>query len=163
MDPTYTLLSLQRFMTLQEEQNQADMARHRKLQQRNPHSRGGRSGRSPNHRRAPGSAGHPSTCYRASRAVPPVPPAASPAQGGTSEPLRGFARPPYQGQCSYGRGQPYHPYSRAPVPGHRRGRGRGRRGSDMYQVQMDVLCVAQREVHQTTYISQMGTMSKILP
>ena len=26
MDPTYTLLSLQRFMTLQEEQNQADVA-----------------------------------------------------------------------------------------------------------------------------------------
>ena len=28
MDPNYTLLSLQRFMTLQEEQNQADVARH---------------------------------------------------------------------------------------------------------------------------------------
>ena len=41
MDHNYTLLSLQRFMTLQEEQNQADVARHRQLQQRNPHSRGG--------------------------------------------------------------------------------------------------------------------------
>ena len=40
-DHNYTLLSLQRFMTLQEEQNQADVARHRQLQQRNPHSRGG--------------------------------------------------------------------------------------------------------------------------
>ena len=48
MDPTYTLLSLQCFMTLQEEQNQADVARRHQLQQHNPRSRGGRSGRSPN-------------------------------------------------------------------------------------------------------------------
>ena len=48
-DLTYTLLSLQRFMTLQEEQNQADMAQRCQLQQRNPRSRGGRGGRSPNH------------------------------------------------------------------------------------------------------------------
>ena len=136
-DPTYTLLSLQRFMTLQEEQNQADVARRRQLQQRNPRSRGGRGGRSPNRRRAPGNAGHPATRYRTSRAVPPAPVAASPAQGGTPAPFRGFARPPYQGQRPYGRGQPYHPYSRAPVPG--RGRGCGRRGSDMYQVQAESL------------------------
>ena len=115
-DPTYTLLSLQRFMTLQEEQNQVDVARRRQLQQRNPRSRGGRSGRSPNRRRAPGSAGHPSTRYWASGTVPSVHPAASPAQGGTPAPFRGFARPPYQGQRSYGRGQSYHPYSCAPVP-----------------------------------------------
>ena len=38
MDPGYTLLSLQRFMTLQEEQNQVDMAWRRQLQQHNPHS-----------------------------------------------------------------------------------------------------------------------------
>ena len=49
-DPTYTLLSLQRVMTLQEEQNQADMARRRQLQQRNSRSRGGRGGRSPTRR-----------------------------------------------------------------------------------------------------------------
>ena len=42
-----------------------------------------------------------------------------------------------KGQHSYGQGQPYHPYSRAPIPG--RGHGCGRRGSNMYQVQMDVL------------------------
>ena len=136
-DPMYTLLSLQRFMTLQEEQNQADVARRRQLQQRNPRSRGGRGGRSPNRRRAPGNTGHPSTRYRASEAVPPVPLAASPAQGGTPAPFHGFARPPYQGQRPYGRGQPYHPYSRAPVPG--RVRGCGRRGSDMYQVQAEAL------------------------
>ena len=137
MDPNYSLLSLQHFMTLQEEQNQVDVAWRRQVQQRNSRSRGGRSGRSPNHRRAPGSAGSPSTRYRASGAVPPVPPAASPAQGGIPVPFRGFARPPYQGQHSYSRGQPYCPYSRAPVPGH--GHGRNRRGYDMYQVQMDAL------------------------
>ena len=71
-DPTYTLLSLQRFMTLQEEQNQADVARRRQLQQRNPRSRGGRSGRSPNRRRAPGSSGHSLTCYRSPEAAPLV-------------------------------------------------------------------------------------------
>ena len=137
MDPTYTLLSLQRFMTLQEEQNQADAARRRQLQQRNPRSRGGRGGRSPNCRRAPVHASPPATRYRTSGAVPPVPFAAPPAQGGTPAPFRGIARPPYQGQRPYARGQPYHPYSRALVPG--RGRGRGRRGSDMYQVQADSL------------------------
>ena len=136
-DPNYTLLSLQRFMTLQEEQNQADVARRRQLQQRKPRLRGGRSGRSPNRRRAPGGAGPPSTRYGASGSIPAVPVAASPAQGGPPAPFRGFARPPYQGQRPYGRGQPYHPYSRPPVPG--RGRGRGRRGSDMYQVQAGAL------------------------
>ena len=40
-DPTYTLLSLQRFMTLQEEQNQVNVARHRQLHQRNTRSRDG--------------------------------------------------------------------------------------------------------------------------
>ena len=136
-DPNYTLLPLQRLMTLQEEQNQADVARHRQLQQHNPHSRGGRSGRSPNRRRAPVGAGSPSPRYGASGSVPQVPPAASPAQGGIPTPFRGFACQSYQGQRSYGRGQPYHPYSRAPVPGH--GHGCGRQGSDMYQVQMDSL------------------------
>ena len=137
IDRTYTLLSLHRFMTLQEEQNQADVARSRQLQQYNPCSRGERGVRSPNHRRAPGNAGHPSTHYQASGAVPPVPFAASPAQGGTPAPFREFARPPYQGQRPYGRGQPYHPYSHAPAPGRRR--GCGRHGSDMYQVQAEVL------------------------
>ena len=101
-DPTYTLLSLQRFMTLQEEQNQADVARRRQLQQRNPRSRGGRGGRSPNRRGAAGRTGQPSFHYRASGAVPPAPFAASPAPGGNPVPFRGFARAPYQGQRSYG-------------------------------------------------------------
>ena len=112
-DPTYTLLSLQRFMTLLEEQNQADMARRCQLQQRNSRSRGGRGGRSPTRRGAPGRTGHPATHYRASGAVAPAPFTASPAQGGNPVPFRGFTRPPYQGQRSYGRGQPYHPYSSA--------------------------------------------------
>ena len=136
-DPTYTLLSLQRFMTLQEEQNQADMTRRRQLQQRNSRSRGGRGGRSPTRRGAPGRTGHPATHYRASGAVAPAPFTASPAQGGNPVPFRGFARPPYPGQRSYGRGQPYHPYSRAPVPG--RGWGRGQCGTDMYQVHAETL------------------------
>ena len=63
-----------------------------------------------------------------------VSPVAPPAQGGIPPPFHGFTRQPYQGQCSYGRGQSYHPYSRAPVQG--RGCGHGRQGSDMYQVQM---------------------------
>ena len=138
-DPTYTLLSLQRFMTLQEDQNQADMARRCQPQQRNSRSRGGRGGRSPTRRGAPGRAGHPATHYRASRAIAPVPFTASPAQGGNPVPFRGFAHPPYQGQRSYGRGQPYHPYSRAPVPGRGRGRGHGQRGSNMYQIHTEML------------------------
>ena len=138
-DPTYTLLSLQCFMTLQEEQNQADVARRCQLQQRNPRSRGGRGGRSPNRRGAAGRTGQPSFHYRASGAVPPAPFAASPAPGGNPVPFRGFARAPYQGQRSYGRSQPYHPYSRAPGPGRGRGRGRGQRGSDMYQIQAETL------------------------
>ena len=40
-DPNYTVLSLQCFMTLQEEQNQADVAQHRQLQQHNPRLQGG--------------------------------------------------------------------------------------------------------------------------
>ena len=144
-DPNYTSLSLQHFMTLQEEQNQADVARRRQLQQRNPRSRGGRSGRSPNCRRAPGGASPPSTRYQASGAIPAVPLAASPAQGGPPAPFRGFARPPYQGQRSYGRGQPYHPYSRPLVLG--RGHGHGRHGSDMYQVQVDVLPPVAANMH----------------
>ena len=43
----YTLLALQCFMTLQEEQNQADVARRRHCQQRVGHQRTGRQGRSP--------------------------------------------------------------------------------------------------------------------
>ena len=110
-------------MTLQEEQNQADVAWHHQLQQHNPCSQGGRSRRSPNRCRAPGGAGSPSPHYQASGAIPPVPPAASPAQGGIPVPFHGFAHQTYQGQCFYGRGQPYHPYSHAPVPG--RGCGHG--------------------------------------
>ena len=102
-------------------------------------SRGGRGGRSLNRRGAAGCTGQPSTHYRASGAVPPAPFAASPAQGGNPLPFRGFARSPYQGQRSYGRSQPYHPYSRAPGPGRGRGRGHGQRGSDMYQVQSEIL------------------------
>ena len=146
-DPTYTLLSLQRFMTLQEEQNQADVARRRQLQQRNPRSRSGRSGRSPNRRRAPGRSGHSLTRYRSPEAGPLVPFAASPAQGGNPSPFRGFSRPPYQGQRSYGRGQAYHPYSRAPATGRGRGRGRSQRASDMYQVQPNTLPPIVAETH----------------
>ena len=124
-------------MTLQEEQNQADVARHRQLQQRNPRTRGGRGGRSPTLCRAPGNTGHPATCYLTSGAVPPVPFAAPPAQGGTPAPFHGIACPPYQGQRPYSRGQPYHPYSHAPVPGY--GCGRCRHGSDMHQVQAESL------------------------
>ena len=109
-DPNYTLLSLQRFMTLQEEQNQADVAWHCQVQQHNPRSQGGRSRRSPNRRRAPVGAGSPSPRYRTSGAIPPVPPTASPAQGGITVPFRGFAHQPYQGQHSYSWDQPYHPY-----------------------------------------------------
>ena len=45
-DNNYTLLSLQRLMTLQEEQNQADVARRRQQQQRVARQRSGRQGRS---------------------------------------------------------------------------------------------------------------------
>ena len=168
-DPTYTLLSLQRFMTLQEEQNQADMTRRRQLQQRNSHSRGGRGGRSPTRRGAPGRTSHPATHYRASRAIAPAPFTASLAQGGNPVPFRGFTRPPYEGQRSYGRGQPYHPYLHAPVPGRGRGWGRGQRGADMYQVHkrrsllLLRVCVVRKEILLMTFISQMETTPTILP
>ena len=57
MDPAYTLLSLQCFMTLQEEQDQADMARCHQLHQCNQRSRGRQSRHSPNHQCAPVGAG----------------------------------------------------------------------------------------------------------
>ena len=97
MDPGYTLLSLQHFMTLQEEQNQGDVARHRQLQQCNPRSRGGRSGRSPNRRLAPMGAGPALPHYRVAGPPPQVPPVAPPThtQGGIPPPFRGFARRPY--------------------------------------------------------------------
>ena len=60
-------------------------------------------------------------------------------------PFRGFARPSYQGKRSYSRGQPFHPYLRVPIPGCRR--GRGRRGSKMYQVQMDALSPVASDPH----------------
>ena len=134
MDPAYTLLSLQHFMTIQEEQNQADVARHCQLQQCNPCSRGRQSRHSPNRRHAPMGAGPALPCYRVAGPAPQVPLVAPPAQGGIPPPFGGFTRQPYQGQHTYSRGQSYHPYSRAPVQG--RGRGLGRWGSDMYQVQM---------------------------
>ena len=46
-DNNYTLLSFQRFMTLQEEQNQADVTRRRQQQQRVGRQHSGRQGRSP--------------------------------------------------------------------------------------------------------------------
>ena len=134
-------------MTLQEEQNQADVARRRQLQPRNPRLRGGRSRRSPNRRRDPVSSGHPSTRSRSPEAVSLAPFAASPAQGGNPAPFRGFSRPPYQGQRSYGRGQAYHLYSRAPATGRGHGRGRSQRASDMYQIQPNALPPVVAEVH----------------
>ena len=47
MNNNYTLLALQRFMTLQEEQNQADIARRRQQQQRVGRQCTGHQGRSP--------------------------------------------------------------------------------------------------------------------
>ena len=82
-DNTYTLLSLQRFMTLQEEQNQADVARRRQQQQCVGCQRSGRQGRSPGRRSAAmdgGAASPRRPTVSAQPAGPPVQPAPVAAQ-----------------------------------------------------------------------------------
>ena len=134
-DNNYTLLSLQRFMTLQEEQNQADVARRRQQQQRGNRQRSGRQGRSSG-RRAAAMDGGVASPRRPATGAQPV---GSPGQqvAVAAPPFyRGFPRPPPQpGQRPY-QGRPYHPYQRAPIAAPGRGRGRGRgRGPELYQVQ----------------------------
>ena len=133
-DNNYTILSLQRFMTLQEEQNQADMARRRQQQQRVGRQCAGRQGRSPGRRSAAMDGGAASPRRQTVSAQP----AGSPVQPApvTTQPFyRGFPRPSYQGQRPY-QGRTYHPYQCATVSaqGHGRGRGRGR-GPEIYQAQ----------------------------
>ena len=134
-DNNYTILSLQRFMTLQEEQNQTDVARRRQQQQRGNRQRSGRQGRSSGRRAAAMDGGVASPRRRATGAQP----VGSPGQqvAVAAPPFyRGFPRPPPQpGQRPY-QGRPYHPYQRAPIAAPGRGRGRGRgRGPELYQVQ----------------------------
>ena len=74
-DNNYTLLSLQRFMTLQEEQNQADVARCRQQQQRVGRQRSGRQGRSSGRRASAMEGGVASPRRRAANAQPVGPPA----------------------------------------------------------------------------------------
>ena len=129
----YTLLSLQRFMTLQEEQNQADVARRRQQQQRVGCQRSGRQGRSSGRRTSAMEGGVASPRRRVANAQPVGPPAQ---QAAVAVQLfyRGFPRPPQQGQRPYP--SPYHPYQRAPVASLGRGRGRGHgRGPEIYQAQ----------------------------
>ena len=94
----YTLLALQRFMTLQEERNQADVARRRQQQQRVGRQRTGRQGRSPGCRYAAGDGGPAFPCHRSSGSPPTVPPAQL-APAAAQAVYHGFPRPPYQGQC----------------------------------------------------------------
>ena len=133
-DNNYTLLSLQRFMTLQEEQNQADVTRRRQQQQHVGRQRSGRQGRSPGHRSAAMDGGAASPRRRPGSAQPTIPPV-QPAPIAAQPFYRGFPRPTYQGQQPY-HGCAYHPYQRAPVSAQGRGRGRGRgRGPEIYQAQ----------------------------
>ena len=132
-DNNYTLLSLQRFMTLQEEQNQADVARHCQ-QQRMGRQRSGRQGRSPGRRSAAMDGGAASPRRRTVSAQPAGPPV-QPAPVAAQPFYRGFPRPTYQGQRP-DQGRAYHPYQRAPVSAQGCGRGRGRgRGPEIYQAQ----------------------------
>ena len=130
----YTLLSLQRFMTLQEEQTQAYVARRRHQQQQVGLQRASRQGSSPGSRSAAIDGGAASPRRRAIAAQPAgstvqqAPVAAQPV-------YHGFPRPPYQGQRPY-QGRAYQPYQRAPVAAQGRGHGRGRgRGPELYQAQ----------------------------
>ena len=133
-DNNYTLLSLQCFMTLQEEQNQADVTRHRQQQQRVGRQHSGRQGRSPGRHSAAMDGGAASPRRRAVNAQPAGPPV-QPAPVAAQPFYRGFSRPSYQGQRPY-QGCTYHPYQRAPVSAQGRGRGRGQgRGPEIYQAQ----------------------------
>ena len=110
-DNNYTLLSLQRFMTLQEEQNQANVARRCS----------GREGHSSGRRASAMDGGVASPCRRTASAQPEGPPVQQAAVA--AQPFyHGFPHPPQQGQRPY-QGHPYHPYQRAPVayPGHGQG------------------------------------------
>ena len=128
----YTLLALQCFMTLQEEQNQADVARCRRQQQRVGRECTGRQGRSPGHRYPSGDGGPASPC-RQSCGTPPAVPPAQQAPAAAQVIYRGFPRPPYQGQRPY-HSRAYHPYQHAPGAARGRGRGRGR-GPELFQAQ----------------------------
>ena len=133
-DNNYTLLLLQRFMTLQEEQNQADVARHRQQQQRVGRQHPGRQGRSPGRRSAAMDGGAASPHRRTVRAQPAGPPV-QPAPVATQPFYCSFPRPTYQGQRPY-QGRAYHPYQRAPASAQGCGHGRGRgRGPEIYQAQ----------------------------
>ena len=128
----YTLLELQRFMTLQEEQNQADIARRRQQQQRVGRQRTGRQGRFPA-RRYPSGDGGPAHPRRQSQENPPAAPPVPQAPAAAQAVYRRYPRPPYQGQRPY-QGRGYHPYQRG--SGATRGRGRGRgRGPELFQAQ----------------------------
>ena len=108
---------------LQEEQNQADMARLRHHQQQMGRQRAGRQGRSPGRRYAAVDGGAASPHCRATVA----PPMGSPAQQSpvAAQPFnRGFPCPPYQGQWPY-QGRAYHPYQCALVAAQGRGHGQG--------------------------------------
>ena len=131
----YTLLALQHFMTLQEEQNQADVARRHHQQQRVGRQRTGRQGRSPG-RRYPAGDGGAASPHCQSSGTPFAVPLAQQAPAAAQAFYRGFPRPPYQGQHPY-QGQayhPYHPYQRAPGAAQGCGRGRGR-GPEIFQAQ----------------------------
>ena len=136
-DNNYTLLSFQRFMTLQEEQNQAEVARRRQQQQRVGRQRSGRQGRSSGRRASAMEGGVASPRRRAANAQPVGLPAQQAAVA--VQPFyRGFPRPPQQGQRPYP-SRPYHPYQRAPVASLGQGRGRGRgRGPEIYQAHQQV-------------------------
>ena len=128
----YTLLELQRFMTLQEEQNQADIARRRQQQQRVGRQRTGRQGRF-QARQHPSSDGGPAPPRRRSQENPPAAPPVQQAPAAAQAVYLGYPRPPYQGQRPY-QGRGYHPYQRG--SGATRGRGRGRgRGHELFQAQ----------------------------
>ena len=132
----YTLLSLQRFMTLQEEQNQADVARYHQQQQCVGRQCYGRQGHSPGRRSTAMDGGAASPCHRTVSAQPAGPPVQT-VQVAAQPFYHGFPRPTYQGQRPF-QGRAYHPYQCAPVSAQGHGRGRGRRrgrGPDIYQAQ----------------------------
>ena len=94
----YTLLARQRFMTLQEEQNQADMARPCQQQQkRMGHHHAGCQGRSQGCRYATVDGGSTALHCWTAMARPTVPPAQQ-ALVAAQPFYHGFPRPPYQGQ-----------------------------------------------------------------
>ena len=132
----YILLALQHFMTLQEEQNQADVTWRCQQQQQVGRQRTGHQGCSPGRRYPAGDGGIISPCSRPSGTPPAVPPAQQ-APAAAQAVYRRFPCPPYQGQHPY-QGQAYHPYQCAPGVAHGHGRGRscGRgRGPELFQAQ----------------------------